>query len=564
MSATSSKKTVGKLFEGKTDKQVAKIALCDPACGSGSFLIGAYQYLLSWYLDFYKKDPSRYEGKIVDAISSDSQAKQYRLTTTEKKQILLRHIYGVDLDTQAVEVAKLSLLLKVLEGETSETIDSELKFNKKRALPDLAKNIMCGNALVGTDFYTMDLSSKKKGGQFEQQLFGDEERFKINAFDWEVGFPEIFKRGGFDAIIGNPPYIRIQTMQEYSLKSEIAYLKKSYFSAKERNIDIYFSFLEKAYQLLNKDGLSGYILPHRFFNTEAGKNIRQYLAEHKAVKKVIHFHDNQIFEGVTAYTCLFFMSKEAQQKIAFHKFPPKSDIPQSLENAKTQSINANSLKESIWTFPSPKEKAVLDKINRQPLKVDDITKEIFVGLQTSADKVYVLEQTENTDPSADVLKLHSQSLDREVQIERGIVKPFLMGKDIKRYQTPTPNKWVIFPYEISGDKAILLDKDFISTQFPLAWEYLSENKKALKARERGKKFLVEWWQFSRPQNLTKFEQEKILIPDISYKPSFTYDGNHIYHTTTIYSLILSEKVQLDLMFVLGLLNSNLLFFFIRK
>ncbi|MBU4446173.1 N-6 DNA methylase, partial [bacterium] len=200
--------TVGKLVESKTPKQVEKLKILDPACGSGSFLLGAYQYLMDWHLEQYTaNDPEKYlksrSPKIYQIRSGD-----WRLSTSEKKRILLNNIYGVDIDTQAVEVTKLSLLLKVLEGETDETLKSQLKLFHERALPDLGNNIKCGNSLIGSDFYD--------GKQLS--LLSEDEMYRINAFDWEKEFPEIFHRRdaclrptdrqakdaekGFDAVIG--------------------------------------------------------------------------------------------------------------------------------------------------------------------------------------------------------------------------------------------------------------------------------------------------------------------------------------------------------------------------
>ncbi len=143
---------------------------------------------------------------------------EWRLTTVEKKRILLDNIHGVDIDPQAVEVTKLSLSLKVLEGESKESIGAQMSLFKERALPDLGKNIQCGNSLIGPDYYT--------DRQMTLGLEDEEERQRVNAFDWKVAFPEVFAAGGFDAVIGNPPYVRIQTMQEWAPRSE--FYKKKY------------------------------------------------------------------------------------------------------------------------------------------------------------------------------------------------------------------------------------------------------------------------------------------------------------------------------------------------
>jgi len=231
------KNTLGKLLtDDKTPKHVSKIKILDPACGSGSFLIVAYQYLLDWHLKYYiNNEPGKLSQTKNPPVYLASNG-EWKLTTAERKRILLNNIYGVDIDPQAVEVTKLSLLLKVLEGETEETLTSQFKFFRERALPDLGSNIKCGNSLIGPDFYSANLfvgTAHTPSGQID-----DEERMRINVFDWHKEFPEVFKsttghseqseESGFDIVIGNPPYLKL-TKQSYD-KNSLTYFDKSYKS----------------------------------------------------------------------------------------------------------------------------------------------------------------------------------------------------------------------------------------------------------------------------------------------------------------------------------------------
>ncbi|MEH2457794.1 Eco57I restriction-modification methylase domain-containing protein [Nostoc sp.] len=195
------KQTIGKVLEGKKPEKIQEITILDPACGSGSFLIVAYQFLLDWYLQQYLKNLKKYKSKIYQITASN-----WRLTSTERKRILLTHIYGVDIDQQAVETSKLSLLLKVLEGESGETITKQLTLFKERALPDLDNNIQCGNSLIDGEFYQNN----------KLNLLDEDTAYRVNIFDWKSAFSNIMKRGGFDVVIGNPPYIRIQALKEWA------------------------------------------------------------------------------------------------------------------------------------------------------------------------------------------------------------------------------------------------------------------------------------------------------------------------------------------------------------
>ena len=238
--------TVGKLLEGKTPREAAELRIVDPACGSGSFLLGAYQYLLDWHHKYYL-DPANGGAESFtrgrNPVLAQRAADEYYLTTAEKKRILVNNIYGVDLDHQAVEVTKLSLLLKLLEEETG-----QLSLGFERVLPDLGHNIRCGNSLIGWDY-------------FHGQLLADEEEVRrVNPFDWQQAFPEVFAAGGFDAVIGNPPYIRTQVLKtnEYD---PTKYYKSAFQSAGIGNYDIYVLFIERATVLIVKS-ISCH-LPHR-------------------------------------------------------------------------------------------------------------------------------------------------------------------------------------------------------------------------------------------------------------------------------------------------------------
>jgi len=278
------KNTVGKLCEGKPPKEISKLRILDPACGSGSFLLGAYTYLLNYHREWYEKnEPEKWTKQIYRGKGG-----KWYLTITEKKRILLDNIYGVDIDYQAVEVTKLSLLLKVLEGENQETIQQVFRILHERALPDLGNNIKCGNSLIGTDFYQMP----------EAEKLTEEERKRINAFDWEREFQGVFKQGGFDAVIGNPPYVSFYSKKAIPLGGiERGYYKGTFEFhklIKGKSINTVMLFLEKATRLLCKAGLVSFIIDIGF-NEKVYQPIRQYLSQYKVLELV---SDLQVFHGV--------------------------------------------------------------------------------------------------------------------------------------------------------------------------------------------------------------------------------------------------------------------------
>lgn len=252
--------TVGKLLEGKTPKQAAKLKILDPACGSGSFLLGAYDHLLKWHLNFYiGNEPAKW-ARGSKPVLVQSSGGEWKLTIAERKRILLDNILGVDIDAQAVETTKLSLLLKVLEGETQQSLQPVLRVFQERALPDLSDNIKCGNSLIGSDFY-------------RQQLLPltEEERYRINVFDWQKEFAEIFKAGGFDAVIGNPPY-------GASLNDAERIYLSSKFKATARDLDTYGLFMEAAVNLLRPNGPFSMIVPTGWYSGPKFSLLRRFIA----------------------------------------------------------------------------------------------------------------------------------------------------------------------------------------------------------------------------------------------------------------------------------------------
>lgn len=281
------KNTIGKFVEGKDPKHVSKLRILDPACGSGSFLIQAYQYLLDWHRNWYaNNEPEKYSKGRSPTIFFGP-GKEWRLTTAERKRILLNNIYGVDIDTQAVEVTKLSLLLKVLRGESAQSIDQNLKLFHERALPDLQDNIKCGNSLIAPDVYV---------GQ-QLGLLPDDERYKINAFDWQEEFSDIFKQGGFDVIIGNPPYL-------YSASKDHIDYFTSHYELAQYQTDYYVFFIERALELGKNHGRLSFIVSDSWLNSQYFSKLREYLLQNCTIELLAIF-DYCVFSGATIENSIF-------------------------------------------------------------------------------------------------------------------------------------------------------------------------------------------------------------------------------------------------------------------
>jgi type I restriction-modification system DNA methylase subunit len=539
------KNTVGKLCERKTPRQISSLRILDPACGSGSFLLGAYQYLLDYHRDWYEKDGPKKHTK----ETYQGRGGQWYLTIQEKKRILLNNIYGVDIDPQAVEVTKLSLLLKVMEGENQDTLEKQMKLFKERALPDLGSNIKCGNSLIGPDFH--------QGKQMN--LLDNEEVYRINAFNWEKEFTEMMKGGGFDTVIGNPPYIRIQTMKEWA-PSEVEIYKKYYASASKGNYDIYVVFVERGLSLLNKSGRLGFILPHKFFNAQYGEALRVLLSKGKHLAEVVHFGDQQVFAGATNYTCLLFLNRAGSNECHFVKVDDLTAWRFNGE-ATTGKIPATKIGSSEWNFTVGKGAELFERLNKMPVRLGGITEKIAQGIRTSANEVYVLDLVSE---SGNLVTAHSKQLDRDVKLERRAVSLFLQGREIKPFQILPSGKVVIIPYQIENGRAKLIAEKEMREGLPKTFAYLLDNKTYLENRERGRMRGSDWYAYIYPKNIDLMRTAKILVPDIADHASFALDETGEYAFTSGYAITLKSSVTESPKYILGLLNSKTIDFYLKS
>ncbi len=551
------RQTVGKLLEGKQPgprRGLGRLKILDPACGSGSFLLGAYQFLLDQHLQAYiEDDPHKWAAGRNPRLYPTS-GNGWKLTVGERKRILLEHIYGVDIDSQAVEVTKLSLLLKILEGEDERSFGQESMFH--RVLPDLGDNIKCGNSLIGPDYF--------HGRQLT--LTDSEETYRINAFDWRAEFPEIMAGGGFDAVIGNPPYIRIQTLKEWA-PQEVEFYKQRYQSAGKGNYDIYVVFVEKGLSLLNRQGRLGFILPHKFFNAQYGEALRALIAAEKSLAQVVHFGDQQVFAGASTYTCLLFLQKSVMSECHFVKVDNLTEWRNS-GKAIEGTIPESSIYAGEWNFVVGKTVNLFDKLRRMQVKLGDVG-HLFVGLQTDADKVFILEEILVNKDSKSVL-CKSKSTSCEHWFENDHLKLLLKGSlNIKRYYLSNLNKRLIFPYDIKDNKSFIIDPKDYKRHYPLTWNYLEENRKRLSDRNRGK-MGTQWYGYVYKKNHNRFGGPKILVPSIAQGSCFAIDLEGKYYFVGSgggggggYGITLISDKNISYHYLLGLLNSRLMDFYLK-
>ena len=502
------KKTITTLLQKLKDYRewLLQLTIVDPACGSGAFLNEALNFLIT-------------ENKLLDELENKLLDGSLVFPNIENS-ILENNLFGVDLNEESVEIAKLSLWLRTAQPN--------------RKLNDLSNNIKCGNSLIDDPA----IAGKK-------------------AFNWQEEFPQVFAKGGFDVVIGNPPYVRKQGLMEHYLEMCVFYEDK--YQSATANYDIYALFMERSFDLINPKGIVSYILPHKFLVTDFGVGIRLFFKEKKAIESIVHFGSEMVFADASTYTCIINLDKAKKNKVYFKKIKPL-EINDSFD---WDYILYENLNETNWDLQSQKVFDVIEKLKTQPYTIDDVFDRIFQGIASGGDKLFTLELIEK---SRDIGLFFSEILEEKVEIEFGILKPFVKGNQISKYENISNTLYTIFPYSIIDDKAISLNFSEIETKYPLAASYFKSNEEFLRAREKGRfNNENEWFLFSRKQGISGVESPKIMAQEISLGCNMTYDKQgEFYHPTTIYSFVKNDKFKVDDMLYLGILNSKVLWFFLKN
>jgi len=544
------KNTVGEKIKNKKPEDISEIKICDPACGSGSFLVGAYQYLLNYHLDYYKQEKniktSMKNKKIFDAGNE-----RYRLTIEEKQRILCNNIYGVDIDNQAVEVTKLSLYLKLMENESKESSEQLFKYSDLALLPSLEGNIKSGNSLIGNDYY--------------QQLnlnLTDDDRIKINCFDWasKNGFEEIFKNGGFDVIIGNPPYVK-----EYTDRTVFENIKKSYMSKYyEGKMDLWYFFVCLGIDKLRENGLLGFIAPNNWITNAGASILRNKIINETVIKNYFDFADYMVFHDASIQTMVFILEKEKPLQaynFLYNKLINKnilvdeltSIIMKNQKTDKTQSfnvtINPELMQNQLITFSNSSLNGVLGKIKNSGnyfLTDKNVAQGIVCPQDFVIDKHLEILKNDDIKKGDGIFIINDKEKKRLkfIKKEMSVIKPYYTTNELQRfYGNPNNSLWVIYS-DINVRKKI---KDY-----PNIKAHLDKFKKIITSD-----FAPYGLHRAREQNF--FEGTKIISLRKTPKPYFTYTEFPCYVSQTYFVI---KPNDINLKYLTAILNSNLIYFWL--
>lgn len=501
------KTVMDKKCQGKTPKEILDLRVADIACGSGVFLEEAYQYLIDYCTGWYEVNESDHLIEIEEG--------KKKLPLAEKKKLLSSCIFGVDIDSNAVEVCKLSLLLKLLEGETEPSVKEE-----DPILPDLANNIVAGNSLV-------ENKDINRGELSVEQLVG------LVPFDWAT----INSGNGFDVILGNPPYVNTEDMHRLSGEIEFNVYKKKYKSS-YLQFDKYFLFVEKAMSLLIDDGMLCYIIPNKFPKIKAGKELRKLLAKH--LVSIDDFGDAQLFPDKTIYSAIVIAQKE---KSAVMKYSYVKNVVDLWTGSNISSIDLNTkiFDENPWLLTTEIDfLKMLDKTKDKAIPLSDVAN-IFNGIQTSAERaekfsdkkeVYWFDGTCIYKEDNDFI--YVERFGKKYKVEKSILKPYFKPtknaeKGMTTYSLLETDKRIIFPYDKEGK---LFSIDEMKSTFAGTYAYLLDCYDRLVPRclndgiGRDVPDATEdtWYKYGRTQALTSFiDTEKLIVRVLSKEPMYAYD-----------------------------------------
>ncbi|MFX0184425.1 MAG: Eco57I restriction-modification methylase domain-containing protein [Candidatus Hodarchaeota archaeon] len=517
------------------NKTILEKRLIDPACGSGTFLIEALRRFLK-----------------AAELENDLSNKLY-WTETLRRLIFEFRIVGMDIHPFAVLMSQTHFFLILLPYY-------------KKAVLEQYKN---------ERFFIKKLP-----------IFNTDSLWNLTRDCIENDQAKLLKSEQYDFVVGNPPYINIRMIEQ----SQKEYYKSIYQTAKG-SFDLYCLFIEKGIDLLTNEGKLSYITSNQFILSNYGKYVREYLTSAQTSKndrcrliQILDFRDSRLFNDVINYPCIITLEKTKKLKEVFNnkiKFIRVKKNTNQLLNNLLLNLNESEknsdfydifdypqseLSEDIWKFMPKEEREIFNHIwNIKDYQLADVTENIFVGTQTSLDKVYLVNITQ--DLGTDTVKIKSKGSNKEYNFERELLKPILKGKDVTKWLLNWSNNWLIFPYE-KKQRNVSLNCNKLKKDYPKAWEYFLTHKKQIIEREGGKmKNRPDWFAFIYPKNHERFEQSKLMSQLLSKKNRFALDLEGGFYFVAVGGNCITLKSGYNDLFtykyMLGLLNSSVIEFFLK-
>ena len=474
-----------KALIGKLDAYrnwLLQISICDPACGSGAFLNAALDFLIA-------------EHKLIDEMQAKVEGATIVFPNIENS-ILENNLYGVDINEESVEIAKLSLWLRTAKPH--------------RKLNSLNNNIKCGNSLID-----------------DPEIAGEK------AFCWEKEFPQVFEKGGFDVVIGNPPYVQLQTMGTMS----DAYAKCG-FESYNKSADLYCLFTERGYRLLKSGGLQSFIMPNKWMLVSYGKELRSFLAKTN-LQQIINFGDVQFFDDATIYVCIFVTRKSNErgnEVLAFsvNQKTYHGDFLNEIPNGLT-AYPADTFGESEWSIQPKVHFDILKKM-QTGTALKDMPISINYGIKTGYNDAFFIDGATR------------DRLIAEDPKSAEIIKPLLRGRDIQAWMPEWEDLYLINTHNgYSNVKPIVIE------DYPIVKKHLENYYDKLSKRaDKG----ITPYNLRNCDYLLEFSKPKIMYPNMTSLFPFIYDEKGFFGNDKTF-MITANDGSVNLKYITAIFNSKL-------
>ena len=493
-----------------------QITILDPACGSGAFLNAALQWLMA-------------EHKLIDEMEAKVAGSAIVFQDVENS-ILEHNLYGVDINEESVEIAQLALWLRTAKPH--------------RKLNSLNENIKCGNSLISDPEIAGDRSAQRDASSSEASL--------KKAFNWQEQFPKVFEKGGFDVVIGNPPYVQLQSMGAMS----DAYAKCG-FETFNKSADLYCLFTERGYSLLKEGGLQSFIMPNKWMLVSYGKELRRFMAK-TDLQQIINFGDVQFFDEATIYVCIFVTRKGNKgkndvQALSLNKKTYHGDFLNEVP-AQLAAYPADTFGESEWIIQPKAHFDILKKMLLQGTALKDMPISINYGIKTGYNDAFFIDEDTK------------ERLIAEDPKSAELIKPLLRGRDIQAWVPEWDNLYLLFvPWHFPNHSDSTIqgaseksENDF-KERYPSIYTYLEKHKEKLSARNKAETGIrYEWYALQRwaADYYEEFSKPKIMYPNMTSLFPFIYDEKGFFGNDKTF-MITANDDSVNLKFITAILNSKL-------